>query len=88
MGFVRTMDEFRGMKLVRKDGEKNYAVSIKVDFDTTKHMTEEKIKLRRIARDKLIAKENARLEEERKKQQELEAQKERERSDCSTYTNK
>lgn len=82
------MDEFRGMKLVRKDGEKNYAVSIKVDFDTTKHMTEEKIKLRRIARDKLIAKENARLEEERKKQQELEAQKERERSDCSTYTNK
>lgn len=81
LGFVRTMDEFRGMKLVRKDGEKNYAINIKVDFDTTKHLSDANIKRRKIIRDRLMAKENARLDEERKKQETLEAQKEKERFD-------
>lgn len=79
MGFVRTMDGLRGMKLVRKDGEKNYAISIKVDFDTTKHLSEANIKRRKVVRDRLLAKENLRLEDERKKQEAIEATKEKER---------
>lgn len=79
MGFVRMMDEFRGMKLVRKDGEKNYAIAIKVDFDTTKHLTDANVKRRKVVRDRLIAKENQRLEEERKKKEAIEAQIEKER---------
>lgn len=87
LGFVRTMDAFRGMKLVRKDGEKNYAVSIKVDFDTTKHLSDANIKRRKIIRDRLIAKENVRLDEERKKLEAVEAQKEKERFDGNLVTN-
>lgn len=73
------MDELRGMKLVRKEGEKNYGINIKVGFDTSKHLSEATIKRRKIIRDKLIAKENAKLEEERKERESLEAKKEKER---------
>lgn len=73
------MDEFRGMKLVRKDGEKNMAVSISVDFDRTKHMSDMTIKRRKVVRDRLVLKEQAKEEEEKNKLQEIENRKERER---------
>lgn len=79
LGFVKTMDELRGMKLVRKEGDKNYGINIKVAFDTSKHLSEANIKRRKIIRDKLIGKENAKLEEERKEREALEAKKEKER---------
>lgn len=81
IGFVRTMDALRGMKLVRKDGDKNLAINIAVDFDTTKHLNETNIKRRQVIRDRLIMKENGRREEERRKAEEEEKQKEKERFD-------
>lgn len=75
------MDELRGMKLIRKEGDKNLAINIAVDFDTTKHLSDSSIKRRKVIRERLIAKENARLEEERKKQEEEVARKEKERFD-------
>lgn len=79
------MDEFRGMKLVRKDGDKNLAINITMDFDTTKHLSESNIKRRKILRDRLIAKEQVRREEEMKRQQEEEAAKEKERFDSMQF---
>uniref|UniRef100_A0A7G3A7W5 Putative a-kinase anchor protein 17a n=1 Tax=Lutzomyia longipalpis TaxID=7200 RepID=A0A7G3A7W5_LUTLO len=79
VGFVKTMDEFRGMKLVRKDGDKNLAINIVVDFDKTKHLSETSIKRRRIVRERLIEKERAQEEEDKKKQKALEAKREREK---------
>lgn len=73
------MDEFRGMKLVRKEVDKNLAVSIVVDFDRTKHMSDSSMKKRKIVRDRLISREQAKEEEEKKKLQLEEAKKERER---------
>lgn len=85
LGFVKTMDEFRGMKLVRKDGDKNLAINITMDFDTTKHLSESSIKRRKILRDRLIVKEQLRREEELKKEQEEEAKKEKERFDSMLF---
>lgn len=79
IGFVKTMDELRGMKLVRKEGDKNLAVDIMVDFDTTKHLSETSIKRRQIIRDRIIMKENAKKEEERRRQEDEEAKQEKER---------
>lgn len=45
--FVRCMDEFRGMKLVRKDADKIVAVNIQVHFDKTKHLSDASIKRRK-----------------------------------------
>lgn len=45
--FVRCMDEFRAMKLVRKDPDKMVAVNILVQFDTTKHLSDASIKRRK-----------------------------------------
>lgn len=45
--FVRCMDEFRGMKLIRKDADKLVAVNLEVYFDKTKHLTEASIKRRK-----------------------------------------
>lgn len=81
IGFVRTMDALRGMKLLRKEGDKNLAINIIVDFDTTKHLTETNIKRRQIIRDRLIMKENEKREEERRKAEEEEQRKEKERFD-------
>lgn len=75
------MDELRGMKLIRKEGDKNLAINIAVDFDTTKHLSDASIKRRKVIRERLVAKENARLEEERRKKEEEEAKKEKERFD-------
>lgn len=79
IGFVRTMDALRGMKLLRKEGDKNLAISIAVDFDTTKHLSEASIKRRQVIRDRLIMKDNEKREEERRKEEEEEQRKEKER---------
>lgn len=41
------MDEFRAMKLVRKESDKLVAVNILVTFDKTKHLSEASIKRRK-----------------------------------------
>lgn len=79
IGFVRTMDALRGMKLLRKEGDKNLAINIAVDFDTTKHLSETNIKRRQVIRDRLIMKENEQREIERRKTEEEEKRKELER---------
>lgn len=61
------MDEFRGMKLVRKDTDKLVAVNIQVTFDTTKHLSDASIKRRKIIRDRLIEKDREKADEEEKK---------------------
>lgn len=52
--FVRCMDEFRGMKLVRKDSDKIVAVNILANFDKTKHLSDVSIKRRKGNFDKHI----------------------------------
>lgn len=68
VGFVKTMDEFRGMKLVKKDGDKNLSVNVTMDFDRTKHLSDASIKRRKLVRERLMAKDREREEEEQKKQ--------------------
>lgn len=62
------MDEFRGMRLVRKEADKNMSINIKVDFDKSKHLSEASIKRRKAVREKLMAKDREREEAEMKKQ--------------------
>lgn len=57
------------MKIVRKDADKSVAVSIKVTFDKTKHLSDNSIKRRKIIRDRLIEKDREKAEEEEKKLQ-------------------
>lgn len=57
MEFIKTMDMFRGMKLVRKEQDEILSVEIKVDFDKTQHFSEWSIKRRNDTRVELIAKE-------------------------------
>lgn len=85
IGFVKTMDELRGMKLVRKEGEKNLSINITVDFDTTKHLSESNIKRRQIIRDRLVTKEHEQREQERRKAEEEELKKEKERFDFAQF---
>lgn len=73
------MDEFRGMKLVRKEGDKNLAVSLSVDFDRTKHLGDASIKRRKILRDRFVARDRAKEQEEQKRLQAEEDKRERER---------
>ncbi|XP_055542359.1 A-kinase anchor protein 17A isoform X3 [Wyeomyia smithii] len=79
VGFVKAMDEFRGMKLVRKESDKNLAVTISVEFDRTKHLSDASIKKRKVVRDRLIATDHEKEEQEKKRVAEEEAKKERER---------
>ncbi|KAL9872867.1 A-kinase anchor protein 17A isoform 1-T1 [Glossina fuscipes fuscipes] len=73
VGFVRAMDEFRGMKLVRKFVDKTQAVNISANFDTTKHLSDAQNQRRERVRKRLIAKVKADEEEkERKKKLEKE----------------
>jgi arginine/serine-rich splicing factor 17 len=65
--FVRCMDEFRGMKLVRKDSDKLVAVNILVHFDKTKHLTDASIKRRKVIREHLMEKDRQKAAEEEKK---------------------
>ncbi|XP_053670097.1 serine/arginine repetitive matrix protein 2 [Anopheles nili] len=79
VGFVKAMDEFRGMKLVRKEGERNMAITIGVEFDRTKHLSDASTKKRQIVRDRLIAADREKEELEKKRLAEEEARKEQER---------
>lgn len=66
VGFVRAMDAFRGMKLLRKEEnhELHQTVNIKVDFDRTKHLSDASVKRRQIVREKLMEKEREAEEKE------------------------
>lgn len=79
------MDALRGMKLLRKEGDKNLAINITVDFDTSKHLSESNIKRRQIIRDRLIMKENEQREIERKAAEEEEMKKEKERFELKLF---
>ncbi|XP_044739604.1 A-kinase anchor protein 17A [Chrysoperla carnea] len=79
ISFVRAMDAFHNMKLLRKEGDKAYAVNIKVDFDKTKHLSDASIRRRQIVRDRLVAREKEREEKEKKAMETEEKHKEVER---------
>lgn len=76
------MDEFRSMRLVRKEGDKNMVINIKVEFDKTKHLSDSCIKRRKAVRERLMAKDREREEEEMKKQLKEAEKLEKERFDC------
>ncbi|KPJ11502.1 A-kinase anchor protein 17A [Papilio machaon] len=65
VGFVRCMDALRGRKLLRKKDDISEWCTIRVDFDRTKHMTDAAVKRRAIVRERLIARQRAKEEEER-----------------------
>lgn len=64
-GFAATMRALRNQKLIRKE-DKYYAVNFVADFDRDRHLSEGSIKRRQVVRDRCIAKERAKEEEERK----------------------
>uniref|UniRef100_A0A6P7FWK6 A-kinase anchor protein 17A n=1 Tax=Diabrotica virgifera virgifera TaxID=50390 RepID=A0A6P7FWK6_DIAVI len=82
IGFTKTMDAFKNMKLVHKDDDATLEVNIKVDFDRSKHLSDASIKRREIVRDRLEKKVREQEEKERaefeakKKTEEIERQKE------------
>ncbi|KAL7677292.1 hypothetical protein ACOME3_003528 [Neoechinorhynchus agilis] len=78
VGFVKLMDALRGMKLLRMEtrGGDAFTANIKVDFDRTKHLSENSIKKRLIERMKAEELEKLRIAE--KKRQEEEDQRRRE----------
>uniref|UniRef100_A0A1B0B822 RRM domain-containing protein n=1 Tax=Glossina palpalis gambiensis TaxID=67801 RepID=A0A1B0B822_9MUSC len=85
VGFVRAMDEFRGMKLVRKFVDKTQAVNISANFDTTKHLSDAQNQRRERVRKRLIAKVKA-DEEEKERKKKLEKERlERERKCFLTH---
>ena len=73
------MDEFRGMKLVRKEEDKNVSVNIQVTFDKTKHLSDSSVKRRKVIRDRFIEKDRLKEEDEEKRLKEIEENKEKER---------
>lgn len=73
------MDEFRGMKLVRKDIDKLIAVNIQVKFDKSKHLSDTSVKRRKVIRDRLIEKDREKAEIEEKKLRDEKAKKEKEK---------
>lgn len=74
------------MCLVRKEVDKNLSVSISVDFDRTKHLSDSSIKKRKIVRDRLIAADREKEEVEKKRVAEEETKKERERFESDQYS--
>ncbi|GCC31449.1 hypothetical protein chiPu_0009907 [Chiloscyllium punctatum] len=80
IGFVKAMDALRGMKLLYKgDDAKAVACSIKVTFDTTKHLSDASIRRRQMERQKLQELELQREEQKRREKEEEERRKEEER---------
>lgn len=65
VGFVRCMDALRGKKLLRKKDDISEWCSIRVDFDRSKHMTDAAVKRRAIVRERLIARQRSKEEEDR-----------------------
>lgn len=75
ISFVKAMDTFRGMKLLYVSPEMNreqaYTANIKVDFDRTRHLSDQEIKKREIDKLKNIEMEkikNAQLVKETEKE--------------------
>ncbi|KAH7967815.1 hypothetical protein HPB52_002624 [Rhipicephalus sanguineus] len=63
MGFVKAMDSLRGMKLMLKTPEgRAFTANIKVDFDRSRHLSEESIQRRQQERLKIEALEREREE--------------------------
>uniref|UniRef100_UPI00398EEDF0 A-kinase anchor protein 17A-like n=1 Tax=Pristiophorus japonicus TaxID=55135 RepID=UPI00398EEDF0 len=80
IGFVKAMDALRGMKLLYKgDDAKAVACSIKVTFDTTKHLSDASIRRRQLERQKLQELELQREEQKRREKEEEERRREEER---------
>lgn len=69
VGFVRCMDALRGKKLLRKNQDVAQWCGIKVDFDRTKHMTDAAVKRRSIVRERLLARQRAKEDEERQEKE-------------------
>ncbi|CAB3244135.1 unnamed protein product [Arctia plantaginis] len=65
VSFVRCMDALRGRKLLRKCDDIGEWCGIKIDFDKTKHMTDAAVKRRAIVRERLLARQKAKDEEEK-----------------------
>lgn len=72
VGFTKTMDALRGMKLLHKAEGEVYTVNITVDFDRTKHLSDASTRRREIVRDRLVKKEIDKEEKERREQEEEE----------------
>ncbi|KAM8750145.1 A-kinase anchor protein 17A [Rhynchonycteris naso] len=79
-GFIQAMSALRGMKLMYKgeDG-KAVACSIKVSFDSTKHLSDASIKKRQLERQKLQELEQQREEQKRREKEAEERQRAEER---------
>ncbi|VDN54501.1 unnamed protein product [Dracunculus medinensis] len=79
ISFVRAMDGLRNMKLVKRmDDDNLFETSIQVgmvDFDKSRHLSDESIRERAVEREKLIKLERDRLFELQKKEQEENARK-------------
>ncbi|KAG5326847.1 AK17A protein, partial [Acromyrmex heyeri] len=69
MDFVRAMDALRGMKLLKKDGQNSLTATLKVDFDKTKHLSDNSISHRDFERKRLIAQDNLAAEKMRKREE-------------------
>ncbi|XP_018318508.1 trichohyalin isoform X2 [Agrilus planipennis] len=84
IGFSKTMDAFRNMKLLRKDNDDCITVNIKVDFDKTKHLSDASIRRREIVRERLVAKmkEKELREEKERKNREEQTRLERQREEA------
>jgi arginine/serine-rich splicing factor 17 len=56
IGFVKSMNAMKGMKLCYKDrdSEKAWTSNVKVDFDKTKHLAESSNKLRKLERERIV----------------------------------
>lgn len=78
IGFTKTMDALRDMKLVHKSDDANIEVNIKVDFDQSKHLSDASIRRREIVRDRLVKKAR---EKEEKEKAEYEEKKRKEHSE-------
>ncbi|EFN77736.1 Splicing factor, arginine/serine-rich 17A [Harpegnathos saltator] len=87
MAFVRAMDALRGMKLLKKDEQNSLTATMKVDFDKTKHMSDNSVSHRDFERKRLIAQDNLAAEKLRKKEEEekkrREEQKKKEEADSA-----
>ncbi|KAI0980398.1 hypothetical protein GJ496_001514 [Pomphorhynchus laevis] len=84
ISFVKVMDALRGMKLLKMDtrGNNAYTACIKVDFDRTKHLSENSIQKRMIESMKNEEMERLRLAEEQRKKDEEQRRREIERLRC------
>ncbi|XP_046299388.1 A-kinase anchor protein 17A isoform X3 [Marmota monax] len=80
VGFIQAMSALRGMKLMFKgDDGKAVACSIKVSFDSTKHLSDASIKKRQLERQKLQELERQREAQKRREKEAEERQRAEER---------